>query len=65
VLIAGAFVAGMQKKPTSVPVCVPHWPVRVIVELKHGRGESVHVPEPGNVSSQSAVPLPGEQLRNF
>src|SRR6185369_8601519 len=65
VLIAGALVAGMQKKPTSVPVCVPHTPVRVIVSVKHGRAESVHVPEPGNVDSQSSFPVPGRHERNF
>jgi hypothetical protein len=64
VLIAGAFVAGTQKNDTSVPVCVPHVPVRVTVWLKHGRGESWHVPAPGNVSPQSFVPLPGVQERN-
>src|SRR5689334_21581531 len=65
--MSGARVAGTQKKDTSVPVLpgVAHWPVRLIVAPKHGRGVSTHVPEPGKVASQSWVPLPGVQERNF
>src|SRR5689334_2446195 len=65
VLIAGARVAAMQKMPTSVPVCpgAAHWPERVISEPKHGRLLDSHEPEPGWMSSQSPVPLPGSQAR--
>ncbi len=63
--MAGALVAGMQKNDTSVPVTVPHWPVRAIVVPKQGRGVVTHVPAPGAMSSQSLVPESGLHARNF
>jgi hypothetical protein len=63
VLIAGARVAAMQKNPTSVPVCVPQTPVRLIVLPKHGRAMAWQLPAPGWTPSQSPSPLPGSQLR--
>jgi hypothetical protein len=64
VLTAGARVAGAQKKPTKLPNGAAHWPVRVMVLPKQGRGTGMHVPDPGKTSSQSPLPLGRKHGRN-